>query len=605
MTRIIVFIILITTLGLSGKGVARDQRHHTCYRTHDSITADGLLKEPCWARAEWSSEFVDITGDPALKPQYRTRFKMLWDDNNIYLAAELQENDIWATLKNHDDVIFHDNDFELFIDPDGSGQNYFEIEVNAMGTIWDLMLTRAYKDHGIPVSAWGLPGMKTGVHINGSLNDPSKPDTSWVVEMVLPIQGLMAGKLPESRPSDGVQWRMNFSRGEWKTDISNNGDHKRIDPATGKPLPEMNWVWSAMGEVSMHIPDRWGRVEFSSEDIIPETNIKNRIRNNDHFTIHAWMGGHGSWNDNQWDSLFSLMDSTGIRQVLTQADPATLQKMIPAAHRHGIKVEKWFVAMMNNDPDLIKSHPDWFVINRDGKSSITDPAYVGYYRFLCPSNPQVLAYLKLQLDPYLAVDGLDGIHLDYIRFPDVILPRALWDTYNIVQDREYPPYDYCYCRLCRDAYKHSGGADPLQMAHPDSNAQWRQFRYNRITSVVKDLTEYVHLKGKQISAAVFPGPGTAQQLVRQQWDKWPLDEVMPMLYQGFYYGSLDWIRAQTAEGVTALKSSVPLYSGLYIPSLSPREFQTALSKSLDGGANGICLFTVEAMTPAHWKVLKK
>ena len=75
-------------------------------------------------------------------------------------------------------------------------------------------------------------------------------------------------------------------------------------------------------------------------------------------------------------------------------------------------------------------------------------------------------------------------------------------------------------------------------------------------------------------------------MVRQEWDKWPLDEVMPMLYQNFYYGTLDWIRQETAEGVKALDHAVPLYSGLYIPSLNPRDMQSAIRKSIEGGSNG-------------------
>ena len=115
------------------------------------------------------------------------------------------------------------------------------------------------------------------------------------------------------------------------------------------------------------------------------------------------------------------------------------------------------------------------------------------------------------------------------------------------------------------------------MDHPDSNAAWKQFRYDQLTSLVRELADYCHRKGKKLSAAVFPGPAIAKQLVRQEWDKWQLDEVMPMLYQQFYYGNLDWIRKETAEGVKALEQDVPLYSGLYIPALNPRDLQNAIS----------------------------
>ena len=38
---------------------------------------------------------------------------------------------------------------------------------------------------------------------------------------------------------------------------------KKVDPETGKPYPEANWVWSPQGAVNMHMPERWGYVQFS------------------------------------------------------------------------------------------------------------------------------------------------------------------------------------------------------------------------------------------------------------------------------------------------------------------------------------------------------
>ena len=143
------------------------------------------------------------------------------------------------------------------------------------------------------------------------------------------------------------------------------------------------------------------------------------------------------------------------------------------------------------------------------------------------------------------------------------------------------------------------------MEFPDRIKEWRQFRVHQVTAVVSELADYCHARGKRISAAVFPGPSIARQIVRQEWDQWPLDEVMPMLYQSFYYGSHDWIRSKTEEGVQSLNSTVPLYSGLYIPSLNPRDLHDAIQKSIDGGAQGITLFNYESMTPGHWEILKQ
>ena len=112
-------------------------RHYVAHRAAAPPKIDGRLDEAAWTAAPWSELFVDIEGDTRPAPPLRTRAKMLWDDEYFYVAAEMQEPDVWATLRARDSVIFRDNDFELFIDPDGDTHAYYELEVNAFGTPWD------------------------------------------------------------------------------------------------------------------------------------------------------------------------------------------------------------------------------------------------------------------------------------------------------------------------------------------------------------------------------------------------------------------------------------------------------------------------------------
>src|SRR5581483_2033492 len=81
---------------------------YVCYRTPSPITIDGDLKDAAWDAAPWTDAFGDIEGDRQPKPRFRTRVKMLWDDDALYIAAELEEPHVWATLTEHDSVIFHD-----------------------------------------------------------------------------------------------------------------------------------------------------------------------------------------------------------------------------------------------------------------------------------------------------------------------------------------------------------------------------------------------------------------------------------------------------------------------------------------------------------------
>jgi hypothetical protein len=227
---------------------------------------DGRLDEPAWADADWTEVFGDIEGPLKPDPRFRTRAQMLWDDDFFYVAAYLEEPHLWATLTERDSIIFQDNDFEVFIDPDGDTHEYYELEMNALNTVWDLLLVKPYRDGGPAVHAWDIQGLKTGVHLMGTLNDPSDQDKAWTVEIALPFAVLrecIPGK-PE-RPAAGDQWRVNFSRVEYRLDVDKGAYVKTKDPATGRPLPEDNWTWTPQGIVNIHYPEMWSYVQFSSK----------------------------------------------------------------------------------------------------------------------------------------------------------------------------------------------------------------------------------------------------------------------------------------------------------------------------------------------------
>ena len=94
-------------------------RGYVAFRAASSIVVDGRLDEASWKSAPWSDAFVDIEGAAKPAPRHQTRVKMLWNEIYFYIAADLVEPHLWATLTEHDSVIFRDNDYEVFIDPNG------------------------------------------------------------------------------------------------------------------------------------------------------------------------------------------------------------------------------------------------------------------------------------------------------------------------------------------------------------------------------------------------------------------------------------------------------------------------------------------------------
>ena len=215
--RITLFILLGLLIGRE----ASAQRHYVCYYTPDRLKIDGMGNEAAWQKAAWTEDYTDIEGDirpgPAKRPggslaespKFRTRTKMLWDKENLYIYTELEEPDLWGELLKHDTIIYHDNDFEVFIDPNNDTHNYFELEINALGTVMDLFLGKPYRNGGKPLLGWDAQGLRSAVHTSGTMNRPGDTDKGWSVEMAIPLASLRLWG--ERSLGDSSLVRINFS----------------------------------------------------------------------------------------------------------------------------------------------------------------------------------------------------------------------------------------------------------------------------------------------------------------------------------------------------------------------------------------------------------
>lgn len=238
---------------------------YCCLRASAPIVVDGKADDADWHRAPWTADFVDIEGAGRPAPRFRTRVKMLWDETFFYVFAELEEPHVWARLLQRDTVIFHDNDFEIFVCPTGTNHTYYEYEVNAYNTVWDLFLLKPYRDGGPADNGWDIRGLRSAVFVHGTLNDPTDIDEGWSVEVAIPwaafdrtairVDGT-SRPVPPAPPVTGTSMRVNFSRVQWRHDAA-SGSYRK--PAGQK---EDNWVWSPQGVIDMHRPEKWGWVYF-------------------------------------------------------------------------------------------------------------------------------------------------------------------------------------------------------------------------------------------------------------------------------------------------------------------------------------------------------
>ncbi len=259
--------------------------HYTAYRVSQPIQVDGKLDERCWQAVPRSPRFIDIlTGKPTL---YDTRAAVLWDDKNLYVGFWLEEPNVQATFTNHNSPIYENNDAEVFI---AGRDSYYEFEINALNTTYEafFMWEEAYDRNGFAQEpafqrsnplvkpfngvgftnhprglrlgswAWTVPGLKTAVHVNGTLNNARDRDRGWTVELAFPWEGMKWLARADGRalpPRQGDVWRIDFSR---------FNQYKAPPPANDSS----GWFWSRHGVWDSHIPECFPFIHFSTNDVM-------------------------------------------------------------------------------------------------------------------------------------------------------------------------------------------------------------------------------------------------------------------------------------------------------------------------------------------------
>ena len=575
------FVFLLTGI-LSGTVLAQNQlpvKSYNCFQTSGSIVIDGVLDDADWKNARWSGNFLDIETGAAIPSDKFTRFKMLWDSNYCYIAACLGEPHIWAALTQHDAIIYHDNDFEVFIDPDGDSKNYYELELNALGTVFDLFLNKPYNKGGKADISRGFRGLKSAVAVYGSINNPRDTDSRWTVEIAIPWSAFDENHIPEN----GETWRFNFSRVEWQTDTVAGKYQKK------KGVPESNWVWSVQGAVNMHIPERWGKITFikkPAKHFVPE--------------YWVWAGGHKKRGLDWWQKELQKLSNAGITGLLLSGDSATLHDVSLLASCFGMETHVWFWTMNRGD-----AKPQWLSVNANGKSLSEQKAYVDYYKFMCPALPEVRMFLTDKITSLTRIKGISGIHFDYIRYVDAILPEKLQPQYNLVQKDVLPQFDYGYHPYMRKIYKKRYGIDPIQLKDPLHDTSWFNFRLKVLDTTVRMLRDSIKHAGLMVSAAVFPTPDISRKMVRQDWDQWELDYYFPMVYHNFYGKGYHWIKKVVEEDKKAAGSGSKIFCGLYVPALKKdNTLSKAIRAAMNGGADGVAFFDLDALNENTLRQIK-
>lgn len=636
---------------------------YVCGRTATPPVIDGRGDEQIWQRARELSPLRDIEG--AAVP-HNCRIRMLWDDDYLYILADMDEANLWATLTQHDAVIYRDPDFEVFIDPDGDGLNYIELEINALNTTWDLFITRPYRfDDPHILHDWEIPGLQHAVHLRGTLNDPTDTDDGWSVELAIPWSSITShDHQPRSSkaPAPGRSMRFNFSRVNWQVRPAPGiaGGYEKL------PEPESNHVWAPTGKVNIHLPEHWGRVIFTSspadewvaapqareeatrlalyhvlnaqlahrsahgrfstklplpdgvqmslptEDFFlltatcPHTGSLMRLDSEGRFSattpshhtpeLYLWVHGNHTRSEAEWQSRFRSYAHAGIGTIIIDGRTERIAHLTAIARQEGLRVFAWLWALNRPDDAQALQHPDWYAVNATGKSCHLpeNRPFVEYYQFLCPNREEVKQHLLARVQELAAIPGLAGIQADYMRLPDVELPRELWNKYGLDMSRPAPEFDYCYCPTC------------LQKFGKDTGEQneWKQFRLQSVASLFNTLADEIRRHGLVAACAVFPSPQLAARMVHQDWSLFKADLVLPMVYHSFYGKPSTW--AAEITKVAALQSGqrIPMAPGLHLPDSPATHLLGHLENLRATNPQGIGLFSDNEITPDHLQVIR-
>jgi uncharacterized lipoprotein YddW (UPF0748 family) len=247
-----------------------------------------------------------------------------------------------------------------------------------------------------------------------------------------------------------------------------------------------------------------------------------------------------------------------------------LQALIDEGHQRGIKIHPIFCP--GHEVSLtgeLKDHPGWLIQDKDGKP----------YPGLNLTLPEVRNYWMRRISQVLKYD-IDGIHLDYIRFP--------------VNQR------YSYDSITCAAFKKEYGYSPKEVSQDDGSmiwSEWINWNARQITVFVKETRELIRKSGKKVvlGADVFPNPETARVLISQDWASWADANLLDFICPMFYTNNLALFREYTARAVRIAGKGYEVYPGIGVVTSHNKITKDLLIKEVqiarEEGAGGIVFFS--------------
>jgi len=180
-----------------------------CRYTPGPVKIDGRLEDAAWQKADNLLFYVPVANET---PISKTEARILWDDNYFYVGFKAYDRDIWSYLEDRDSNTCSEDVLEVFFKPYADKEPYFNFEINALGTVYDAynLVRGAGGQDQHRWRAWDCKGLKTGIFIKGTLNDPAIEDEYWQLEVAVPFASLPL--LEGNAPKPGDKWMFHLAR---------------------------------------------------------------------------------------------------------------------------------------------------------------------------------------------------------------------------------------------------------------------------------------------------------------------------------------------------------------------------------------------------------
>jgi hypothetical protein len=198
-----------------------------CRWASGPITIDGKLDEAAWDKAQVLKDFAVFWQKRPAKTA--TKARLLWDEKYLYFAAEMEDSDLYADVKERNGMTWTNDVFELFFKPSEDRRAYFEFQVNAANTPLELFFPSRGSGGYQRFAPLTRFGMESAVTLQGTLNNWQDKDTGWTVEGRIP---LTAFETAGARPRAGVKWRFALCRYDYSTAF------ERVETSSTAPLTQ-------------------------------------------------------------------------------------------------------------------------------------------------------------------------------------------------------------------------------------------------------------------------------------------------------------------------------------------------------------------------------